>query len=333
MDLVKASTSFSLASFAEVENLTLYLTDDLNGTGNGLGNVITGNEGSNVLGGGAGNDTLSGGGGNDVLDGGAGQDVMSGGAGDDTYVVDSAGDVVSESRWPMAPIPQLDPTVGVPVPVDGDAGGVDTVRSSVSYALGANVERLILTGAGNLNGSGNSGDNVLIGNGGKNVLDGVSGSDVVSVAGSVGDYLFLLKSDGTLYVGDLVAGRGAVDTWKNIDSVYFEGSGQTLSVAQLPTKSVLSYIASYPDLMNAYGANEAAGADHYLNYGYAEKRTVTFDALKYIASYPDLLSYFGDDVAGAARHYITTGRGEGRSVDTSLATQMGTGSLLNAFRA
>ena len=35
--------------------------------------------------------------GNDTLNGGTGNDTMSGGTGDDTYVVDSAGDVVTEA--------------------------------------------------------------------------------------------------------------------------------------------------------------------------------------------------------------------------------------------
>jgi Ca2+-binding RTX toxin-like protein len=48
------------------------------GTGNVLANVITGNSANNVL------------------DGGAGADTLIGGAGNDTYVVDNAGDVVTE---------------------------------------------------------------------------------------------------------------------------------------------------------------------------------------------------------------------------------------------
>ena len=58
--------------------------------------------------------------GNDMLDGGTGNDTMIGGAGNDTYVVDAAGDVVTELA----------------------GQGTDTVQSSVSYTLGANVENL-----------------------------------------------------------------------------------------------------------------------------------------------------------------------------------------------
>ena len=74
---------------------------------------------------------------------------MIGGAGNDTYVVDAAGDVVDGS-WP--------------------AQGTDTVQSSVTYTLGANVENLTLTGTAAINGTGNTLDNTLTGNAGNNIL-------------------------------------------------------------------------------------------------------------------------------------------------------------------
>ncbi|MCV9963359.1 hypothetical protein OIU34_15745 [Pararhizobium sp. BT-229] len=71
-DLAKSTWAHTLA--ANVENLTLMGTSDINGAGNVLANVITGNSGKNVLLGKDGDDTLNGGLGFDKLVGGAGKD-------------------------------------------------------------------------------------------------------------------------------------------------------------------------------------------------------------------------------------------------------------------
>lgn len=61
---------------ANVEKLILTGTSAINGTGNGLANVITGNSAVNRLNGGSGNDTLDGGLGNNRLTGGTGNDIF-----------------------------------------------------------------------------------------------------------------------------------------------------------------------------------------------------------------------------------------------------------------
>ncbi|MEZ5960366.1 MAG: hypothetical protein R3C30_08050 [Hyphomonadaceae bacterium] len=67
---------------------------------------------------------------------------MFGGNGNDTYIVDNAGDVTSETSA---------------------LGGIDTVISSVTRNLTANLENLTLTGSANINGAGNALNNVVIG--------------------------------------------------------------------------------------------------------------------------------------------------------------------------
>jgi len=156
--------------------------------------ALFGRDGNDVLGGMAGYDRLDGGAGNDTLDGGSEADLMVGGAGDDTYVVDDAADAVQE--------------------VAGE--GVDTVRSSISYALGSNVENLTLTGSGNLSGTGNELDNVLTGNNGNNQLSGGAGNDTLAgglgedrMAGGTGDDTYVVNSAGDQVVEN--AGEG-IDT-------------------------------------------------------------------------------------------------------------------------
>ena len=87
-DQVQSSASYTLS--ADLENLFLTGSADINGTGNALGNYLAGNSGSN---------TLNGGGGNDTLSGGAGNDTLLGGAGNDAYLVDanSGSDVVDNT--------------------------------------------------------------------------------------------------------------------------------------------------------------------------------------------------------------------------------------------
>jgi len=63
----------------------------------------------------------------------------------------------------------------------------DTLRTPKTNSLEpwANVENLTLTGSNNINGVGNSGNNVLIGNTGNNILDGKEGNDILIGGGGI----------------------------------------------------------------------------------------------------------------------------------------------------
>ena len=167
-DTVQSRVDWTLG--ANFERLVLTGTSSLKGTGNALANVLTGNAGNNLL------------------DGGARADTMAGGAGNDTYVVDNAGDGVSE--------------------LAGE--GIDTVLSSLNWTLGANVEKLILTGTANRSGTGNALANTLTGNAGINLLDGGAGAD--TMAGGLGDDTYIVDDAGDVTIEDAAAGVDTVQS-------------------------------------------------------------------------------------------------------------------------
>ena len=139
--------------------------------------VLTGTVGDDVLVGLGGNDQISGLAGNDLLNGNAGADVLRGGTGHDTFVIDESGDLAIEEM----------------------NEGTDTVQSSISYTLGANLENLMLvdpsTGSGQVNGTGNALDNVLTGSSAANVLSGGEGNDTYVIG--TGDTVVELAGEGT----------------------------------------------------------------------------------------------------------------------------------------
>ena len=76
----------------------------------------------------------------------------------------------------------------------------------------------------------------------------------------------------------------------------------------------LGYIASYADLIGAFGTDTLAATKHYIASGSAEGRTVTFDANAYLTKYSDLSAAFGANQELAKQHYITNGYAEGRTL-------------------
>lgn len=80
----------------------------------------------------------------------------------------------------------------------------------------------------------------------------------------------------------------------------------------------LQYIASYPDLIAAFGADRAAGEAHYLAAGRLEGRAPDlFNDTQYLKNYTDLQAVFGSNVQQATIHFITSGFAEGRRHDVS----------------
>lgn len=221
-DLVKSSVTFTLS--ANVERLTLTGTGAVNGTGNGLGNVLTGNSAANVLDGGAGNDTLN---------GMAGADTMKGGSGNDIYVVDTASDITTELA----------------------GQGVDLVQSKVGWTLAAETEILQLTGTATINGTGNALANLLTGNASANVLNGAAGADILEglggndtltdtsgvglFNGGAGTDVLTDGAGNTAFVGG--TGNDTLNTGSGADVILFNrGDGKDVVNASVGTDDTLS---------------------------------------------------------------------------------------------
>ena len=148
-----------------VENLELLGTTAINGNGNSLANTITGNAGNNIL------------------DGKGGNDILIGAKGNDTYVIDNSGVTVTEQT----------------------NEGIDQVNASVNYTLATNVENLLLTGSGDIIGTGNELANTITGNAGNNILDGGAGVDKLIGGNGNDTYIVDMVRTGTTLANYKVA--------------------------------------------------------------------------------------------------------------------------------
>ncbi|TCL69429.1 calcium-binding protein, partial [Rhizobium sp. BK251] len=214
-----ALAAYSIATLANVENLTYTGSASFTGTGNAAANVITG---------GAGNDTLN---------GGAGADRLIGGIGNDTYIVDVAGDVVTE---------------------DADAG-IDTVKAaSAAYTLADNVENLTYTGTVAFAGTGNDLNNTitggdaadrLSGGGGNDTLNGGAGAD--ALIGGTGDDTYIVDVAGDVIVENV--GEG-IDTVKAASAAYTLAD----NVENLTYTGTVAFAGTGNDLNNTITGGDAA---------------------------------------------------------------------------
>ncbi|TAX58963.1 rhizobiocin [Rhizobium leguminosarum] len=208
-----ALAAYSIAALVNVENLTYTGSASFTGTGNALANTITG------------------GAGNDVLNGAAGADTLIGGAGHDTYIVDNAGDIVTEAA----------------------NEGIDTVRTNLaSYTLAANVENLTHIGTGPFAGTGNVLNNVIVGGSGSNTLTGGAGNDTLT-GGAAADVFVYLLNWGHDTITNFVATGTAHDTiridhsifadWESLFAASSQYGNDTIVTADIDNTIVLRNVA------------------------------------------------------------------------------------------
>jgi Ca2+-binding RTX toxin-like protein len=207
-------------------------SDNLDG-GNG-DDYLDGGSDNDMMFGGAGNDTLIGGSGDDYIDGGSGADMTTGGSGNDTYIVDNIGDTVSENG----------------------GSGTDTVQSNVSFTLTDGVENLTLTGFADLNGTGNTLDNLLIANTGNDTLAGAGGNDTYVFGRDMGqDAIYNGISSSNTAAGTLAFGTGITSDQLWLDRVDDSGNisatGNNLRIDIMGTASSMTVMGEF-DATNAY---------------------------------------------------------------------------------
>lgn len=196
---------FNYTLGANVEELYLYRDESrgMRGTGNALNNTLT-------------VDVLYSS--DDTLDGGVGADSMDAGNGDDLYLVDNAGDRVTE----------------------GAHYGNDTARSVVNYTLGATTENLELAGDVATTGKGNALDNRMVGNANANVLFGAGGDDTLDggsgndrLVGGTGRDTYVVDSAGDRVEEEADRNtRDTVESWATsfrlgafVENLWLKGAG------------------------------------------------------------------------------------------------------------
>ena len=198
--------------------------------------------GNDIIASGPGNDYIDGGAGNDIIDGGTGADTMIGGTGNDIYVVDNINDVVIETST---------------LPNE-----TDSVNSSISYTLGANIENLLLTGTALINGIGNDLNNYLTGNSVANTLIGGIGADTLTggdgsdlLIGGLGkDTYNLTESKAATDTLQINAGDSQIDGFDVVDGFALGTGGATNGVDKLdlPNSIIAANITAFDGIDSGF---------------------------------------------------------------------------------
>jgi RTX calcium-binding nonapeptide repeat (4 copies) len=216
---------------------------------------------------------------------------------------------------------------------DANAGLVQDVtpgrENTGAFYLGENVADSI---------AGRNGNDFLEGFGGNDVLNGMAGDDALAggdgndwlYGGAGNDWLYdgagsdialydahlserqLVSFSGNVAVLNLAAGE--TDRLVGIETIQFDDTA--VAANSLAQFNGYDYLASYDDLIVAFGPNEMDAFGHYIYHGAFEGRQAdAFDGYQYLATYDDLITAFGANERAAAFHFVSSGFEEGRTRD------------------
>lgn len=141
--------------------------------------------------------------------------------------------------------------------------GIDAVKSSTSFALADDFENLTLIGHKNIDGNGNSADNVITGNAGNNILNGLGGEDLIDGGAGV-DTLVFDENGAKGVLASLLLGKakGADDLYSFISHVENVRGTQFVDVLDGDDKANVIEGGAGGDLLNGNGGKDTLSYQH-----------------------------------------------------------------------